>query len=185
MSAPSLQKLEQAIRVGNPFLAERLKPGLPKSEIRTALARAKITGAVEPLIDLYSWKNGTILDEETALEKTGFFPGEIYQFVDLETAVQNWKTMNDAAGQLSEMFQGTEAESMFEFAGQYFPVLWDGATGSLALDLEPSEQGRVMMVEFESTEPIRDAYGSFNEFIADAIRAYTEGHTLACFEAEQ
>lgn len=185
MSALSLQKLEQAIKTGNLFLAERLKPGLPESEIRAALNRAKITGAVQPVVDLYSWKNGTILDGETALEKTGFFPGQIYQFVDLETAVQNWKTMNDAAGQLSEMLQGTEAESMFDLAGQYFPVFWDGATGSLAIDLKPSNKNRVVMIEFESTEPICEGYGSFNEFIADVIRAQTEGGTLACFQSER
>ena len=185
MISSSLQKLEHAIKARSVFLADRLNPGLLEPEIRAALKRAGITGAVQPVVDFYLWKNGTILDDETALEKTGFFPDEIYQFIDLETAIQNWKAMNVAAQQLSEVLQDTEAEPMFELAGQYFPMFWDGATGSLDVDLRPANNNRLMMIEFESTEPVCEAYGNFSEFIADAIRANTEGGTLACFQTNR
>jgi len=184
MNPALLQKLEQAIKARSPLLADLLKPGLPESKIRTALKRAGVTGEVQPVVDFYSWKNGTNLAAEATLEMTGFFPGAIYQFMDLETAIQNWKMMNDAADQLAEMLQGTEAESMFDLSGQYFPMFWDGSTGSLAIDLDPLNNSRMVMIEFESTEPICEAYGNFSEFIADAIRVHKEGGTLTCFQTD-
>lgn len=63
----------------------------------------------------------------------------------------------------------------------HFPVFWDGATGYLAIDLSPLRGNGIVVIEVESVEPFRHAYETFEEFIADALRAYEENDTLACF----
>jgi hypothetical protein len=183
VATPLLRRLERAIIGRNPLVAERLKPGLPEFDIRAALSKANISGAVEPLIELYSWRNGTALDENTPMEETSFFPEDPYQFLDLETALNQMESMNQAAAHLRGMFQGTKARSMFSgFTGLLFPLFTDGATGTIAVDVTPAKRNRVVAVEFESPEPVRQAYGSFEEFIKDAIRVNKDGDSLSCFQ---
>ena len=185
-ASPLLRQLEQAITRRNPLLAERLKAGLPESDIRAALSKAKVVGAIEPVVQLYSWRNGMALDEQTPMGETSFFPVDIYQFIDLESAVNQLKTMDDAAKQLRGMLEGTKAHSMFSgITGSLFPLFTDGATGTIAVDLTPAKRNRVVTVEFESTEPVHQAYGSFEEFLNDVIRANREDSSLACFSHEK
>ena len=81
------------------------------------------------------------------------------------------------------MFRGTKARSLFSsFKGQLFPLFRDGASGSMAVDLTPDKRNRVMVVEFESTEPIRQAYATFEKFINDATRANKMDDSLSCFQ---
>lgn len=184
VATPLLMRLERAIARQNPLLAERLKAGLRESDIRAALHNAKVTGAIEPIIELYSWRNGTALDEQTPMMETSFFPENIYQFMDLETAIGQLKMINKAASQLQEMFEGTKARSMFsDITGSLFPLFTDGGTGTIAVDLTPGKRNRVVAIEFESTEPVRQAYRSFEEFIKDATRANKDGDSLSCFQA--
>ncbi len=125
-ATPMLRRLEEAMMGRSPLLADRLKPGLAESEIRQALNRANLAGAIEPVIELYSWRNGTALDESTPMEEASFFPKDIYQFMDLETAIERWKSMYQAGAQLREMVQGTEASGMFdETTSQLFPLFSD------------------------------------------------------------
>jgi len=183
-ATPLLTQLDRAIARRNPLLAQQLKDGLQESDIRALLAQAKVTGAIEPIIELYSWRNGTVLDEQTPMAETSFFPLDIYQFIDLETAISHLKMMNEAARQLQRMFEGTKARSMFSgITGMFFPLFADGGTGTIAVDLMPGKRNRVFAVEFESTWPVRQAYGSFEEFIKDAIRANKYGDGLSCFQA--
>ena len=126
------------------------------------------------------------LDDETPMGEASFFPEDIYQFMDLEAALEAWRTMNQAAATLRGMFQEPEAHSLFSgFTGQLFPLFRDGASGSIAVDLTPSKRSRVVAVEFESPEPVRQAYGSFDEFIKDAIRVNKEGDSLSCFQSHE
>jgi len=172
MSALLLQQLEQAITSRNPLLSLRLKPGLAKAEIRDSLAAAEITGTTQPLSDFYSWRNGTLLEENVALKKTAFFPGQNYQFIDLETAIEQSNNMNEAAA-----FHPMLAD----FGGRYFPIFWDLATGAVAVELKPSKENAIVLIEFESTEPIRQAYTSFDHFLKDVIRSYQRNLPLRCF----
>ncbi len=181
--SPLMRRLHKALTFRNPLLAGRLRPGLSESDIRNALNRASVAGAIEPLVELYSWRNGTALDESTPMEETSFFPVDVYEFLDLETALNQLECMNQAAAQLREMFEGTEAHPMFSgMSGQLFPLFSDGATGAIAVDLTPSKGNPVLAIEFESDEPMRQAYGSFQEFIKDAIRANRENNSLSCFQ---
>jgi hypothetical protein len=117
------------------------------------------------------------------MEETSFFPEDTYQFANLETAIDVLKAMNEAARQLRTMFEGTKARSMFSgITGSLFPLFIDGSAGTLAVDLTPGQSNRVVAVEFESTEPVRQAYGSFEEFLKDAIRANEAGDGLSCFQ---
>jgi hypothetical protein len=65
---------------------------------------------------------------------------------------------------------------------RYFPAFWDGSTGWLAIDLKPSCNNRVVIIECETENPVREAYSSFEEFLKDAIRANEENDSLACFQ---
>jgi hypothetical protein len=56
-------------------------------------------------------------------------------------------------------------------AGKYFPFLWDGSTTWLALDLNEKKGDRVMVIQFDSDNPLREAYRSFDECLEDIIMA--------------
>ena len=106
--------------------------------------------------------------------------------MDLKEAIATFEEMNRAAATLRGIFLYQETDALFSgFTGQLFPLFRDGASGSIAVDLSPSKQNRVVVVEFESTEPVRQAYGSFDEFLNDAIRANREDSSLACFSHEK
>jgi hypothetical protein len=181
---PLLCQLEQAISRRNPALADRLKDGLPESNIRTALSKAGVFGEIEPVVQLYSWRNGTVLHEGSPMADKSFFPMDAYQFIDLEAAISQLKTMSEAATRLREMFEGTKARLMFSgITGSLFPFFTDGAAGIIAVDLKPGKGNRVVTVEFESVELVREAYASFKEFIKDAIRANKSGDSLSCFQS--
>lgn len=182
MNSALLVQLENAIRRRRPSLAARLMPGLPETKIREALSNAGITGAVEPLIDLYSWRDGTALNDSASLGEASFFTVEVYLFMGLEAAISHSETVHEAVAQLQEMVQDTQAHDMFTgFSGQLFAAFSNGATSSIVFDLNPGKENRVLSVEFESEQPVRVAYNSFTDFIEDAIRVNKDGSTLRCF----
>lgn len=184
-SNPLLSRLEEAIAARSPLLAERLNDGLLEADIRAALSEAGVEGNVEPIVQLYAWRNGTAPDENASMDETSFFPVDIYQFMDLPTAIGHRKDLLAAAEQLVEMMEGTEAEAMFsDITGSLFPLFTDGSTGTIAVDVAPGNGNRVVEVEFESEEPVRQLYGSFDAFLEDAIRANEEDDSLAAFQAK-
>lgn len=183
--APSLRRLEQAIVSRNPSLIEQMEPGLSESSIRDALNKAGVTGSIEPIVQLYRWRNGTRLTGREAMAQTSFFPMDFYQLLNLEDAIKQWKAMNEAANQLRKMFKGTKARSMFlDISTSLFPIFSDGFTGAIAVDLTPRKQGRVFSVDFESEKPVHLAYRSFEAFLEDAALANENGRTLRCFKEQ-
>src|SRR5437867_10627385 len=141
MSKFPFQELEAAVFGRNPLLAEKLQPPLSDSFIHQRLQQAGVQGALDPIMQLYSWKNGTVMDTETALSETSFFPGLTYQLLDLETALQHLEELNQAAAY---------HPTLSKMAGRYVPLFWDGSTGYLVLDTTPSDHNRVMMFQMES-----------------------------------
>src|SRR5262249_19292613 len=98
--------------------------------------------------------------------KPYFFPSlewTIGDFLDLKEVVKNYPKISEAVG-------------------RYFPLFWDGSTETLAVDLKPTKQNRVLIVDTKSERPFKEAYSSFDEFVADAIRANTENKPLRCFQ---
>src|SRR5437868_2669244 len=54
-----LRRFEDAIRRRNPRLAEALQPGLARHMINSVLQSAAVTGDPSPVLDIFSWRNGT------------------------------------------------------------------------------------------------------------------------------
>lgn len=153
------------------------------------LKRARITGAIQIITELYTWRNGTVFDEPLRLSKSGFFPGAIYQFIDLERAIGHMKAYGECVCNCSP--------ELANMSKRFLPVFWDGATNWIGIDLD-STSNRVVMIryfvreasfthghyepEIHENQPPREAYKSFEEFVADAIRANRENSPLTCFQ---
>jgi len=186
MSTAWVKDLEKAVTTRNPSLTARLQPGLPEARVKRALDRAKVTGDVAPLIALYTWRNGTDLslasnvNSKQALDvekaKMSFFPGKRCCFPSLEMAIGHFNVFKEIAKNYPKIS---------EAVGRYFPVFWNGSTEELAIDLKPSNRSRVLIVDHRSDPAIREAYSSFEEFVADAIRVNEENKPLRCFQISQ
>lgn len=149
-----------------------MRPGLPKDGIRRALQDAGVRGDVEAVVNLFAWHDGSQPDPWASLVEASLFPESIYVFGDLATMIEHFKTFH-ASFVYHPKFHKTN--------GRYFPMFWDNSTGYLAVDLN-SSNSRVVLLEPESDELARDAYGSFEEFLKDAIRANEERDILTCFQ---
>lgn len=159
---------------------EILRPGLSEGEVRGLLGRAGVEGEIGALVALYTWRNGERPDTGLPAREVAFFPNDIYHFLSLEEALDNFRGNQEAAADLVEITG--DPTHLREGMRRYFPIFTDGSTGFLGVDLEPSNRSRVVVIEFESTEPFVEAYPSFAEFIEDAIRANQEDDRLSCFQ---
>lgn len=205
---PLIQKLELAVLRRNPGLAQMLQPGLNLAQIQKELKRGGIEGAVEPIIGLYSWRNGTQLQGNGAVFETAFRGGlvpprtipmtesekefmraigvkrdthpEHYHLMDLKNAVRFAKQFK-----LNSKYVAAKGGAQ----GGYFPFLWETGRGSayLAVDLEPSGNNAVVKIETMETRdkyPLREAYSSFDDFLTDAIWCNENNQPLACLRSE-
>jgi SMI1 / KNR4 family (SUKH-1) len=175
-----LADLYEAVSARSPSMRRLLRPGLREEEIRARLVDAGVEAPQEALIQLYSWRNGAQREAGLSNYDWCIFPKGIHHFLSLEEAVEEFKSNREAAAELVGITG--DPTKLNEGASRYFPIFWDGSTGCLCVDLEPSKHGRVVMMEFESTEPFVEAYPSFEAFLEDAIRANREDDNLACFQ---
>jgi hypothetical protein len=67
--------------------------------------------------------------------------------------------------------------------GRYFPLFWDGSNSWLGVDLDPANNSRFVLIHTEFEQMVFEGYGSFEEFLNDAIRANEENDTLTCFDS--
>jgi len=172
MSKTLLDHFERAIRQRNMDLAGSLQPGLPEDRIRRMLQAADVKGDVEPVVSVYSWKNGSQADPRASLAEVSVFPDLIYVFADLKTMIAHF----------SEFHEGFVYHPKFhKVDGRYSPLFWDNSTAYLAVDLHNTKH-RIVLLEPETEELAQEAYGSFEEFLKDAIRANEEKDTLICFQ---
>ena len=65
--------------------------------------------------------------------------------------------------------------------GRYFPIFWDGNTAYLALDLDPPNLSRVVLIDPESAKSVSPAYDSLERFLEDAISSNNKRERLKCF----
>src|SRR5580704_4740172 len=79
-----IKKLEAALLRRNPSLAKSLQSGLPIEKIWKDLKRAGIDGAMIPVAELYSWKNGTVLQGNSEALNAGFTPPIVYPLSEVE-----------------------------------------------------------------------------------------------------
>jgi hypothetical protein len=173
-----LNQLEIAVRARNAALADSLLPGLPEPEIKSILRGAGVPGDTTVLVLLYSWHNGISETAPLSPPDRELFPGTACWFLPLQLAVEHFAAFRTAAAGLVEITH--DPTRISASADRYFPLFWDGATGYLAVDLNETLHG-IVVAEFESEEPYRLAYKTFEEFIADAIHVNKTNDTLACF----
>jgi hypothetical protein len=167
--------LEQAIRGRNPVLAGRLRPGRSESFIRRRLTKEGVSGCVEPVVGLFSWKDGSDLDASVTQDQLSPFPGSGYfMFMPFTFIVGHFDMFKDFA---------KHHENMMQVAGRYFPLFWNGSKGIrdwLAVDLSPASGSRVVFIDSHADEPVYPAHSTFDDFLADAIRANRENTSLRC-----
>lgn len=194
-----LRRLETAVLNRNPALAGYFQPGLKVEKIKKQLESAEIEGAIDPIIELYSWKNGAFFRGRSEALELGLVPPMHVKLTDeLKNVISN--SMGITQNTVSEPYHLVELkraiidmESFKEYAkyqprlsilvGRYFPFLWNGSSGQIALDITPSTVKRVVVIESDEEKdkhPLREGYGSFKEFLEDAIRANETNEPLAC-----
>ncbi len=205
MPATSLiHKLETAVLHRNPGLAQLLQPGLTAAQIQKELKRGGIQGAIEPIIELYSWRNGTLLQGTGAVFDAAFrgalVPPRTIAMTDSEKEfmraigvkrdshpeqyhlMELKKAVNCAKGFNSQAMKGGALE-------RYFPFLWETGRCSayIALDLKFSHGSQVVKIEKEEKRdkyPVREAYDTFEGFLKDAIQCNEHNQPLACLRSE-
>jgi hypothetical protein len=190
-----IQNLEIAVLKRNPGLAQRLQPGLAVENIKKELKRAGIGGSIDPLLEFYSWRNGTNLQGSGAeAVKSGFVPpiqvklddfavqqlqsmgikrdtaSVSYNFVELKMAILYRNSFEASAKQ---------KKNLANVGGRYFPILWNGSSGYIAVDLDDLGN-RVVTIQKRDDQPLREAYDTFDEFLKDAIHANETNEPLTC-----
>jgi len=173
---PTLFKaLEEAIRARNPTLAQRLRRGRSEAFLRKRLKEEGASGCVEPVVELFRWKDGTELDTTVPPDQVSPFPGSGYfMFMPFTFIVGHFESFRVDAKYHPNMKQ---------VAGRYFPLFWNGSKGFrdwIAVDLKPSSNSRVVFIDSHADDPVYPAYASFEDFIVDAIRANRENKSLSC-----
>ena len=99
-----------------------------------------------------------------------------YHFLPLKTAIIHY---NDHQTRAKRQAGGAI------LARRYFPILWDGSTGELALDLDAAGHHRVVSIQTQQTKDehlLRQAYDSFVDFLRDLIRANQTSELLSCIQ---
>ncbi len=174
-----IREFEEAAMARNQLLAKKLRPGLSERRLERALRQWNVTGEISPLVALYTWKDGMDLAFDPSIPNfndlrahTSVFPGRPYFFPSFDWAATSF----DSFGEIAKNYP-----KIADAVGRYFPIFWNGATEYLVVDLTPSNRNRLFILDHRSEEPIREAYGSFDEFVADAIGANTENRLLQCF----
>jgi hypothetical protein len=174
MNLELLQRLEMAVRQRSPQLAERLQPGLSERRIRRELERSNVGGCVHPIVSLFSWKNGVNNDSGAlSREQASLFPRSIYMFMELDMMTAHFQGF----------FEDMQCHPAYaRILGKYFPLFWDGSNSWLAVDLDPSNQSRLILLHTECEQMAFEAYSSFEGFLRDAVRANQEDDSLAGFD---
>lgn len=166
-----LARFEAAIRGRNPELANRLLPGLPEGRVRRMLNKGRIEGAVEPIVALFSWKNGTIPNAYITPEQPSLFPGAVYMLAEVDLMIAHFIGFKEIAVSHPQWMQAVQ---------RYFPLFWNGSMDYLALDLKPASQNRIVTLENKGDIFVREAYTSLEDFLKDAIQANENNEPLAC-----
>ncbi len=175
MNTALFEKFEVSLGKRNPQLAERLQPGLSENRIRRMLERAGVQGMVEPIVDLFSWKNGVNNDcQALSREQASLFPKSVYIFMELDMMTCHFGNFKDCM---------EHHPAYAKVVGRYFPLFWDGSNSWLGIDLSSANNNRVVLIHTEFEQMVFEAYNSFEDFLKDAIRANEEDVSLTCFEA--
>ena len=195
-----IQKLENALLQRNPGLTESLRTGLQPEKVKKALQRASINGVIEPIVALYSWRDGEELhgysDTFKIAFEAGFVPSTVIQVseeikktflavhgIERQTGVENYHFTYLKLAILHMRSYKSMAQNLPQLsvlADRYFPFLWNGSDNWIAVDIELTGGNKVVIIQIGDEHPLREAYPSFEEFLKDAIRANETNEPLAC-----
>jgi len=164
-------RLERAIQKRDSELAARLRPGLPEPRARRLLERGKVKGLVDPIVRLFSWKDGAMGRIGLTLEEMSVLPFAPFAFPCLAMMINEFHGFEEGAA---------DHPRYKEVVGRYFP-LFAWRADAIAVDLDLKSCNRVAVLEHNSDKLVRIAYASFEEFLTDAIRANEENVPLKCF----
>jgi hypothetical protein len=175
MNTALFEKLGAALRQRNPELADRLQPGLSENRIRRKLERIEVRGSIEPIVSLFAWKNGVNnSDQALSGEQASLFPKSIYLFTELDMMAADFQGFKECM---------EHHPAYAKVVGRYFPLFWDGSNSWLGVDLNSTQNSRLVLIHTEFEQMVFQAYDSFEEFLNDAIRAIEENVSLACFDS--
>ncbi len=186
MTIEKLQKLENSIRKRGTLVAERFRPGLSQRQIRRVLREKLVTGNVETLVAIYTWRDGTDLHARNPFKiepyvrlkaDLSIFPKEPFFF---------FPSLEMSLAQFTGFSEYSESRpSLREAIGRYFPVFWDGAIRCLCLDISEHGNNQVLDLFLNTERPIRVLYPSFGSFVDAAVRANLEGEELSAFASQK
>ena len=91
---------------------------------------------------------------------------------------------HDDAVERSALRNGTKDPNNSNYkrvVGRYFPLFWSGSTNWMAVDLRQSANNRMVIIDPDLDEIVNEIYGSFEEFLKDAVRANEQDRALHCF----
>jgi hypothetical protein len=212
MYAELLRKLEAALLRRNPGMAAHLQPGLPPDTIKPQLKKAGIKGNVDPLIELYSWHNGSRFTEadyappprEPGAYQLGFAPPTISAVPQVNIAcLRSVGVEIDPDRKVYGSFNLYELERAVFFiklwkkysksiprdavlVGRFVPLIHYSSAGQyIALDTGPAASHRLVTIQTLARGPepvLREAYHSLGNLLEDLIRANENNQLLSCFQ---
>ena len=157
-----LQQFEIALRKRSEVLAQRLQPGLAPSIIQKKLERARVVGNVEPIVSLFSWRNGSELDRSISRIEATPFLQSAYIFLNFERMLMDFKSFYEYSNY---------HKKYLPIIGKYFPLFWNGFNNWIAVNIKSSGTGEIVLLLTHEEEIARLACVSFKIFIEDAIKA--------------
>ncbi len=172
MRASKFDALEAAICLRNPQLVDNLLPGLTQARVTKMLDRAGIRGSLQPIIDLFTWKNGAAVHGQMSQELASPFPNSVYMFLPLDAMIADYKGFEECA---------IHHPAYAKVVGKLFPLFWDGSNSWLGVSLVPSHSSQIVLIHTEFEQFVFGAYKTFEDLLDDAIRANTENVSLECF----
>lgn len=170
-----LEEIQKSVIARNESFARQFCPGESEDFIAQRLARCERN--IVPLIDLYSWHNGTEPIRSfqqgryiTSYEKLSVVPREILVFPKLDLMLGHFDFWFEASKKHAFLKKVTKS---------FFPFLWDGGTTWLAVDIGSNGGEGVVIVQFESDDPVRCAYPSFDACLFDLLQANLHNKNLS------
>jgi len=171
-----LEELSSLVSERYPVLDSYFNKGLSRDEVLRKMKKYKMSVPFEPLVTLYTWRNGVELQRKPDLLKNGsphlsrtcegFLYGnivrEIFQMVDLDYGFSGYKGFIEGDKETQKA------------ANRMFPFLNDFRGRRFLLDTNADSEYMVKYMDVSLEKPIRDAYKSLDDFLLAVIKSHLE-----------